>query len=52
MLITDGAMEDFQSVFEEFNWPDRKVTHNLLTLQGTEAVTYDVQHLENLHTAL
>ncbi|XP_059401936.1 voltage-dependent calcium channel subunit alpha-2/delta-4-like isoform X1 [Carassius carassius] len=25
MLITDGAMEDFQSVFEEFNWPDRKV---------------------------
>ncbi|ROL43958.1 Voltage-dependent calcium channel subunit alpha-2/delta-4 [Anabarilius grahami] len=24
MLITDGAMEDFQSVFEEFNWPDRK----------------------------
>ncbi|XP_053487207.1 voltage-dependent calcium channel subunit alpha-2/delta-4 isoform X2 [Ictalurus furcatus] len=25
MLITDGAMEDFQSVFEEFNWPERKV---------------------------
>ncbi|XP_062316943.1 voltage-dependent calcium channel subunit alpha-2/delta-4 isoform X1 [Osmerus eperlanus] len=25
MLITDGAMEDFQSVFEEFNWPDRRV---------------------------
>ncbi|KAK9976023.1 hypothetical protein ABG768_021248 [Culter alburnus] len=25
MLITDGAMEDFQKVFEEFNWPDRKV---------------------------
>nr|XP_055045782.1 voltage-dependent calcium channel subunit alpha-2/delta-4 isoform X2 [Misgurnus anguillicaudatus] len=25
MLITDGAMEDFQQVFEEFNWPDRKV---------------------------
>uniref|UniRef100_A0A673FLK5 Voltage-dependent calcium channel subunit alpha-2/delta-4-like n=1 Tax=Sinocyclocheilus rhinocerous TaxID=307959 RepID=A0A673FLK5_9TELE len=25
MLITDGAMEDFQSVFEEFNWPDKKV---------------------------
>ncbi|KTF75382.1 hypothetical protein cypCar_00018305, partial [Cyprinus carpio] len=24
MLITDGAMEDFQSVFEEFNWPDKK----------------------------
>uniref|UniRef100_A0A8C6MGD2 Calcium voltage-gated channel auxiliary subunit alpha2delta 4 n=1 Tax=Nothobranchius furzeri TaxID=105023 RepID=A0A8C6MGD2_NOTFU len=22
MLITDGAMEDFESVFEEFNWPD------------------------------
>ncbi|XP_056595146.1 voltage-dependent calcium channel subunit alpha-2/delta-4 isoform X1 [Triplophysa dalaica] len=25
MLITDGAMEDFQTVFEEFNWPDKKV---------------------------
>ncbi|XP_061631015.1 voltage-dependent calcium channel subunit alpha-2/delta-4-like isoform X7 [Phyllopteryx taeniolatus] len=25
MLITDGAMEDFRSVFEEFNWPDRRV---------------------------
>lgn len=27
MLITDGAMEDFQDVFEEFNWPERRVTH-------------------------
>uniref|UniRef100_A0A8C7WY07 Calcium voltage-gated channel auxiliary subunit alpha2delta 4 n=1 Tax=Oryzias sinensis TaxID=183150 RepID=A0A8C7WY07_9TELE len=25
MLITDGAMEDFQDVFQEFNWPDRRV---------------------------
>ncbi|XP_051543839.1 voltage-dependent calcium channel subunit alpha-2/delta-4 isoform X2 [Myxocyprinus asiaticus] len=25
MLITDGAMEDFQQVFEDFNWPDRRV---------------------------
>ncbi|XP_063073057.1 voltage-dependent calcium channel subunit alpha-2/delta-4 [Engraulis encrasicolus] len=25
MLITDGAMEDFQQVFQEFNWPERKV---------------------------
>uniref|UniRef100_A0AAV2KTW1 VWFA domain-containing protein n=1 Tax=Knipowitschia caucasica TaxID=637954 RepID=A0AAV2KTW1_KNICA len=25
MLITDGAMEDFESVFEEYNWPDRRV---------------------------
>ncbi|XP_030621099.1 voltage-dependent calcium channel subunit alpha-2/delta-4 [Chanos chanos] len=25
MLITDGAMEDFESVFEEFNWPEKKV---------------------------
>ncbi len=49
MLITDGAMEDFQSVFEEFNWPDKKVTHNLLALQGMEGITYDVL---NLHTAL
>lgn len=25
MLITDGAMEDFEDVFEEFNWPERRV---------------------------
>ncbi|XP_061571000.1 voltage-dependent calcium channel subunit alpha-2/delta-4 isoform X1 [Cololabis saira] len=25
MLITDGAMEDFQDVFEESNWPERRV---------------------------
>ncbi|KAG8005635.1 Voltage-dependent calcium channel subunit alpha-2/delta-4, partial [Nibea albiflora] len=25
MLITDGAMEDFQDVFEEFNWPERRL---------------------------
>ncbi|XP_053720186.1 voltage-dependent calcium channel subunit alpha-2/delta-4 isoform X1 [Synchiropus splendidus] len=25
MLITDGAMEDFQDVFEDFNWPERRV---------------------------
>uniref|UniRef100_A0A669E5M9 Calcium voltage-gated channel auxiliary subunit alpha2delta 4 n=1 Tax=Oreochromis niloticus TaxID=8128 RepID=A0A669E5M9_ORENI len=24
MLITDGAMEDFQDVFQEFNWPERR----------------------------
>lgn len=33
MLITDGAMEDFESVFEEFNWPDRRVRS--LTLSQT-----------------
>uniref|UniRef100_A0A3B4CZX0 VWFA domain-containing protein n=1 Tax=Pygocentrus nattereri TaxID=42514 RepID=A0A3B4CZX0_PYGNA len=26
MLITDGAMEDFQQVFEEFNWPEHVYT--------------------------
>ncbi|KFU87796.1 Voltage-dependent calcium channel subunit alpha-2/delta-4, partial [Chaetura pelagica] len=25
MLITDGALEDYESVFEKYNWPDRKV---------------------------
>ncbi|KAM7116079.1 LOW QUALITY PROTEIN: voltage-dependent calcium channel subunit alpha-2/delta-4 [Molossus nigricans] len=25
MLITDGAMEDYQPVFEKYNWPERKV---------------------------
>lgn len=26
MLITDGAVEGYEQVFEEYNWPDRKVT--------------------------
>ncbi|XP_048865382.1 voltage-dependent calcium channel subunit alpha-2/delta-4 isoform X2 [Brienomyrus brachyistius] len=25
MLITDGAMEDFQQVFEDYNWPEKRV---------------------------
>ncbi|XP_059508368.1 voltage-dependent calcium channel subunit alpha-2/delta-4-like isoform X5 [Stegostoma tigrinum] len=25
MLITDGAVEDYESVFEQYNWPDCKV---------------------------
>ncbi|XP_055973742.1 voltage-dependent calcium channel subunit alpha-2/delta-4 [Sorex fumeus] len=25
MLITDGAVEDYESVLEEYNWPERKV---------------------------
>ncbi|XP_034143568.1 voltage-dependent calcium channel subunit alpha-2/delta-4 isoform X4 [Esox lucius] len=25
MLITDGAMEDYEDVFQEFNWPERRV---------------------------
>ncbi|XP_069905373.1 voltage-dependent calcium channel subunit alpha-2/delta-4 isoform X2 [Oryctolagus cuniculus] len=25
MLITDGAVEDYEPVLEKFNWPDRKV---------------------------
>ncbi|KAL0968117.1 hypothetical protein UPYG_G00262610 [Umbra pygmaea] len=25
MLITDGAMENFKDVFQEYNWPDRRV---------------------------
>ncbi|XP_064418033.1 voltage-dependent calcium channel subunit alpha-2/delta-4 [Latimeria chalumnae] len=25
MLITDGAVEDYEPVFEQYNWPDRKV---------------------------
>lgn len=36
MLITDGAMEDFQDVFKEFNWPERRVwpkrTHSPYTV--------------------
>ena len=25
MLITDGAVEDYEPVLETYNWPDRKV---------------------------
>ncbi|XP_027713143.1 voltage-dependent calcium channel subunit alpha-2/delta-4 [Vombatus ursinus] len=25
MLITDGAVEDYETIFEKYNWPDRKV---------------------------
>ncbi|XP_073400234.1 voltage-dependent calcium channel subunit alpha-2/delta-4 isoform X2 [Dendrobates tinctorius] len=25
MLITDGAVEDYEQVFEKYNWPDKKV---------------------------
>ena len=25
MLITDGAVEDYEPVLEKYNWPDRKV---------------------------
>lgn len=33
MLITDGAMEDYESVFEEFNWPERRVRTRLRTIK-------------------
>lgn len=26
MLITDGAVDTYDSVFEKYNWPDRKVS--------------------------
>uniref|UniRef100_A0A8C7ASV4 Calcium voltage-gated channel auxiliary subunit alpha2delta 4 n=1 Tax=Neovison vison TaxID=452646 RepID=A0A8C7ASV4_NEOVI len=26
MLITDGAVEDYEPVFEKYNWPDRKIS--------------------------
>ena len=47
MLITDGAMEDFESVFEEFNWPERRVRTEL-RLDGREVPDppqYDVKCL-------
>ena len=37
MLITDGAMEDFESVFEEFNWPDRRVRTRTAGTYGVTA---------------
>ncbi|XP_048463818.1 voltage-dependent calcium channel subunit alpha-2/delta-4-like [Rhincodon typus] len=36
MLITDGAVEDYESVFEQYNWPDCKLfqsaAHSLLLM--------------------
>lgn len=34
MLITDGAVEDYEPVFETYNWPDRKVTGSCLEGRG------------------
>lgn len=34
MLITDGAVEDYESVFETYNWPDRKVTDSCWESRG------------------
>lgn len=42
MLITDGAMEDFESVFEEFNWPDRRVRTSQTSLHP--AITIQIQN--------
>ncbi|CAF92512.1 unnamed protein product [Tetraodon nigroviridis] len=43
MLITDGAMEDFESVFEEFNWPDRRVRTSSTSSQS--AITIQTQNV-------
>lgn len=26
MLITDGAVDTYDAIFEKYNWPDRKVS--------------------------
>ncbi|KAM7378238.1 hypothetical protein PAMA_013230 [Pampus argenteus] len=46
MLITDGAMEDFQDVFEEFNWPERRLSHGiLLGVVGTDVPLRELMKL-------
>uniref|UniRef100_A0A3Q1BDZ5 VWA N-terminal domain-containing protein n=1 Tax=Amphiprion ocellaris TaxID=80972 RepID=A0A3Q1BDZ5_AMPOC len=44
MLITDGAMEDFESVFEEFNWPERYYTH-ISTLADVQENVMEYLHV-------
>uniref|UniRef100_A0A8C1B1U8 Calcium voltage-gated channel auxiliary subunit alpha2delta 4 n=1 Tax=Cyprinus carpio carpio TaxID=630221 RepID=A0A8C1B1U8_CYPCA len=44
MLITDGAMEDFQQVFEEFNWPERYYTH-ISTLADVQENVMEYLHV-------
>ena len=43
MLITDGAMEDFESVFEEFNWPDRRVGTSQTSFHPVITITVQVR---------
>lgn len=56
MLITDGAVEDYEPVFEKYNWPDRKVTpaasqgrEGLYRCQGRVLETMVVLHAAQPH---
>lgn len=56
MLITDGAVEDYEPVFEKYNWPDRKVTTaasqsrgGLSQCQGRVLETIIVLHAAQSH---
>lgn len=56
MLITDGAVEDYEPVFEKYNWPDRKVTptasqsrEGLYQCQGGVLETMVVLHAARPH---
>lgn len=52
MLITDGAMEDFQDVFEEFNWPERRVRHTNALADVPLAGTNQTAHFATLQPSL
>lgn len=32
MLVTDGATEMYDDVFEKYNWPERKVSFGLFLI--------------------
>lgn len=46
MLITDGAVEDYEAVFEKYNWPDRKVCLGSDKREGRGKVLFCVVGVE------
>lgn len=44
MLITDGAVEDYEPVFETYNWPDRKVTDSCWKTRERGALLMPREH--------
>ncbi|EMP25370.1 Voltage-dependent calcium channel subunit alpha-2/delta-4 [Chelonia mydas] len=44
MLITDGAVEDYESVFEKYNWPDRYYTQ-ISTLADVQENVMEYLHV-------
>lgn len=42
MLITDGAVDTYDTIFAKYNWPDRKVSIFSLAFNGKTKLSYPV----------